>query len=723
MSYTVKDYIKKAKRILDKNWTDSYTMPSSMLYQHQWNWDSGFIAIGYSRFDTFRAIKELVSLFKAQWQNGMLPHIVFNQQRLGSYFPEPDFWQTNTSRHAPKDILTSGITMPPVHAMAVLKIYERARNREKVLDFMSWIYPRLLKLHRYFYQERDPEGIGLVYIRHPWESGMDNSPMWDSIMKNWVISGTDIPGYKRADLSKGVLSKMRPTDRDYDRYVFLVELFRKLNYDERLIFQECPFVVYGPLFNSIVCASNEALVKISEILGKDKKEPLTWYEQTARAIREILYHPEHGMFDFYDLREKQLIDVDTAAGFLPLLCGAPTRKQAERLYSYLNSRSFCALHQGNCFSIPNYDTQREDFDRLNYWKGPVWININWLLMQGLRRYGYHQKADSVAKDILELPMRFGFYEYYDSFDGRGYGSKDFSWTAALFIDTAYETYEQTGKQPVFKRLKNKLWKTLVLNTTKHTTKTTSHRLSEQLLAKIQEIKSLYYTDAGTVDYDSMRISEQYRQYKELAGSLKEFDLGVLKTTEERLAFWINIYNSIVVDGIISLGIKSSVKEVMGFFTKIKYLIGGYLFSPDDIEHGILRANSRHPSRPFRQFGMFDRRRRFALESLDPRIHFALVCGSRSCAPIRFYTPEGIDRELEIAAKNFINSSEVVIIPEEKRVVLSMIFKWYQRDFGGLEGVLNFITGYMVDDDKREFLLNKPRGLKIDYLYYDWNLNR
>ncbi len=340
------------------------------------------------------------------------------------------------------------------------------------------------------------------------------------------------------------------------------------------------------------------------------------------------------MFDFYDLVEKRLVDVETAAGFMPLLCGAPTREQADRIYGYLNSKSFCALHQGNCFSIPNYYTQKEDFDRLNYWRGPVWININWLLMQGLRRYGYHQKADSVAKDILELPMRFGFYEYFDSLNGRGYDSSNFSWTAAL----------------------------------------------------------------------------------------RNYDLELLKTRQEGLSFWINIYNTIVVDGIIQLGIKSSVKEVMGFFSRIKYIIGGYSFSPDDIEHGILRANKRHPSRPFRQFGSFDTRKRYALEELDPRIHFALVCGSRSCAPIRFYTPQGIDRELDTAATNFINSSEVVVIPEEHRIVLSMIFKWYQKDFGGLDGVIDFIIRYF-DDDKRSFLSEHRYGLTVDYLYYDWNLNK
>lgn len=66
-------YLKRAKKILDENWTGSYTKPSPSLYPHQWNWDSGFIAIGYSHYNQKRAEMELLSLFNAQWPNGMLP--------------------------------------------------------------------------------------------------------------------------------------------------------------------------------------------------------------------------------------------------------------------------------------------------------------------------------------------------------------------------------------------------------------------------------------------------------------------------------------------------------------------------------------------------------------------------------------------------------------------------------------------------------------------------
>jgi hypothetical protein len=550
-------HIGRAKDILAGNWTGSYTMPAPKLYPHQWNWDSGFIAIGYSRFDTKRAITELKRLFSAQWTNGMLPQIVFNKEKLGGYFPEPDFWQAGRSGKIPTGALTSGITMPPIHALAVLKVYENAQKPDEVLPFLRWVYPRLLSFHRYLYRERDPEGTGLVYIRHPWESGMDNSPMWDLVLERIDLKSIKVPPYERRDLKSGVAADSRPKDSEYDRFVFLVDLARRVNYDEARIREESPFLIYGPLFNSVLSASNEALVKIAEILGEPYVEPEGWFDTTCRAISEKLYHEEHGMFAFYDGVEGRLLEVDTAAGFMPLFAGAASPSQAARLYEYLDSKSFCALHQGNCFSIPNFDTQKEGFDRKNYWRGPIWININWMLMQGLKRYGFVQKAGSVAKDILELPVRFGFHEYYDSFDGRGYGSTDFSWTAALFIDTAFQTYSKTGTATLTTRIKNLLVRDIILNDEGEAAEVSPEKLAEEMLSTIKDIKAAFYTDEGVVDYEAIRKSQEYAGYRRLTAALRSFDPTLLTDDARGLAFWINLYNSIIVDGIIALHIKES----------------------------------------------------------------------------------------------------------------------------------------------------------------------
>src|SRR3712207_1260569 len=95
------DLIQQAKMVLDFNWTGQYTKPGPRLYPHQWSRDSALIAIGYSRYDEERAIKELTHLFDAQWKNGLLPQIVFNP-RFGMYFPGIEFWHASESPDAPR---------------------------------------------------------------------------------------------------------------------------------------------------------------------------------------------------------------------------------------------------------------------------------------------------------------------------------------------------------------------------------------------------------------------------------------------------------------------------------------------------------------------------------------------------------------------------------------------------------------------------------------------
>ena len=127
-----------------------------------------------------------------------------------------------------------------------------------------------------------------------------------------------------------------------------------------------------------------------------------------------------------------------AAGFMPLLSVAPTADEAKVLCRFLESKAFCSLSDERCYSIPNYNLEGDLLDASNYWRGPVWINTNWLLLQGLRRYGFQEKAERVKSDMIRLVKQFGFHEYFDPFEGTAYGTDNFSWTAALTLDVALE---------------------------------------------------------------------------------------------------------------------------------------------------------------------------------------------------------------------------------------------------------------------------------------------
>ena len=425
----------RARAILEQNWDGFYTRPAAGLYPHQWSWDSAFIAIANAHIDVERAITEMKSLFKGQWANGLLPHIVYHKYSE-TYFPGPDFWRTDRCPHAPDEPKTSGIVQPPVHATAVLHILRCINDRDRAHTFARMMFPRLVAWHDYLYCKRDPEGDGLVCIRHPWESGQDNSPVWDAVLKRIQPKPEEIPSYRRKD-TVFVSGDERPETSDYDRYVYLIKLFYDRNYDEAAICRDTPFRVQDVLFNTLLIKAEQDLAEIARYLHENPTKFENRAEWSARRMNEKLWDEKHGIYFDYDVVNQTILDVHVAAGFSPLYAGVPGREQANRIMDYLNSFAFCPIGE-NCYAVPSYDRAAPGYSPKKYWRGPIWMNINWLLYRGVRAYGYDAYADWIRRSMLELPARFGFYEYYDPDEGGGHGSKDFSWTAALVLDFIHE---------------------------------------------------------------------------------------------------------------------------------------------------------------------------------------------------------------------------------------------------------------------------------------------
>ncbi|MFQ6120422.1 MAG: hypothetical protein ACE5KE_11120, partial [Methanosarcinales archaeon] len=269
-----KNLILKASKILENNWRGTHTVPSPTLYPHQWNWDSGFIAIGYSYINQERSQKEIRSLFEGQWANGMLPHIIFRSK--DSYFPGPEYWEIDLSKYAPT-IKTSGITQPPVQAIAALQIYKNAKDKKSAKSFLKQLFPKILAFHRYLLTKRDPEHSGLVTIFHPWESGLDNSIRWDEALARITVK--DLPKYERVDL-KEVSSSERPSKDTYDKYVYLMEIMKKYHYEEEKIYNNIPFKVKDIGFSTILYVANKAMLDIADILGESKYEIESWIKKT-----------------------------------------------------------------------------------------------------------------------------------------------------------------------------------------------------------------------------------------------------------------------------------------------------------------------------------------------------------------------------------------------------------------------------------------------------------
>ncbi len=430
------ELLAKAREVLTHNDRGFYTIPAEGLYPHQWLWDSCFIAIGLRHYDIERAKQEVLSLLRGQWSNGMVPHMIINPSLRNDKHSR--IWRSWVNPNAPDDIETSGITQPPMLAEAIVRIGRKLPTVER----RSWyraVWPALLAYHEWLYTDRDPHGEGLVLLIHPWETGLDNTPPWMSEMNNhllpWWIrilrkmhADTALSLFRRD--TRHVPREQRPTNLESMALFDAQRRLRRKEYNISRILDHSLFAIEDLAFNSILVRANEHLLTIaSGIRATVPMELLKRIEQTAKAFDE-LWDPYTETYYSRDFVTHRLLKEPSIEGLLPLYAGCISKERAAILVKSIeNEHMFGPAHP-----IPTTPISSLWFDPERYWQGPTWFNTNWLIIDGLRRYGYHHHADALVDSMRELMEQHGFYEYYNPKTGAPLGAKNFSWTAALSID-------------------------------------------------------------------------------------------------------------------------------------------------------------------------------------------------------------------------------------------------------------------------------------------------
>jgi hypothetical protein len=370
-------------------------------------------------------MKELKYLLNAQWKNGMIPHIVFNEKEK-TYFPSADFYDVTRSPDAPEHVGTSGVTQPPVHALACFYIYLNSDDKGKSKEFLREVYPNLLRFHRFLMCERDPERSGLVTLFHPWESGRDDSPVWDDALARVKI--TKMPKFKRLDILAVDEAAQRPTNEEYDRFIYLIELMKQKNYDQRMLYEKFPFKIKDVTFSGILYIANRILSHIADLIGEDAGEILEWISRAEQNFHKF-FSGTDGLFYDYDLIVNKRIFKRTISS-IPLYSGLVSDQEAKALVRWISDADFCADYD----TVASTDEKDSYFKSVTYWRGPIWINSNWGLWLGLLHYGYNERAEQIRQGVFKLVQNQGFREYFEPTTGRGLGGKNFSWTAALVVD-------------------------------------------------------------------------------------------------------------------------------------------------------------------------------------------------------------------------------------------------------------------------------------------------
>lgn len=259
-------------------------------------------------------------------------------------------------------------------------------------------------------------------------------------------------------------------------------------------------------------------------------------------------------------------------------------------------------------------------------------------------------------------------------------------------------------------------------------KVSAVELSKKLQTSMLRLKGEFTgSDGQGVDYEKLKISQQFKEYEELTPQLQNVELDGLSENDKK-AFFINLYNALTIHGLARQEtLPDSVLNIQQFWKKTSYNVAGHSYSLDDIEHGILRGNKPHPSSMNPQFKPGDPREKFVC-TLDPRIHFALVCGAVSCPAINVYSAANIEKALDEATKNFCRQ-EVSMFTEVDEIWLSKIFQWYLDDFGKTDlDVIKWTIPYLeLNIQQRAWtLLAKLQSygtVDVKYNEYDWRLNR
>ena len=418
--------IDRAISVLRGNDTGIFVKPGPHQYPHQWNWDSALIALGFSHFDVPRAQLEIRSLLSGQWQDGMVPSVVYHSIP-SDYFPNPEFWQIENSPSAP-GVPTTGITQPPLLATVV----RRLQTRQPMHDFVQEVYPSLLNWHRWLHTARDVDDSDLACILHPWESGTDDSPRWLDLLAS--IQPEAVPEFQRGD-TRHVPADERPHRSEYERFIYLIDVFRTLSYEPRDLLANSPFLVQDVLFNAILFRADEDLRALAVSLDEPTDEIDSWISNVQLNFNTRFWHEGVGLYYDFDVRSNEPIQVNTASTLLPLFAGLPSERQAQRLVEehLLNPEEYAPAGAVRHWVTTTAKTE-PTWESRRYWRGPVWVIMNWLIMEGLTRYGYDDLANTIRQDTLSLIEASGFREYYDAQDGSGCGSTDFSWSAALALE-------------------------------------------------------------------------------------------------------------------------------------------------------------------------------------------------------------------------------------------------------------------------------------------------
>jgi glycogen debranching enzyme len=225
--------------------------------------------------------------------------------------------------------------------------------------------------------------------------------------------------------------EFRPLDIDYDRYVTIKNHLRKNNYNPNKLFKVSLFNVVDVGFNSIFLRANKDLVKLLKMFDLKSNEIDSYISRSEKKIVK-LYNKKNNSFFNLDLKNNKKITIPSITNYFILFADLKDKKLNNNIIKNLKKHS-----NKEKYFFSSIKSNHRKFEEKRYWRGPVWINCNWIIYQGLKNKD-NRFANQIKKKTIDLVKQKGFNEYFSCKTGKGFGATNFSWTASLFLDLILE---------------------------------------------------------------------------------------------------------------------------------------------------------------------------------------------------------------------------------------------------------------------------------------------
>lgn len=245
-------------------------------------------------------------------------------------------------------------------------------------EFLDEIYEPMVRWNNWWFEHNDVDGNGLCEYQHPFSSGLDDSPLWDEGMP-----------------------------------------------------------VESPDLNTYLCLQLESLSKIARVLGEtaDARRWAEHADQMAHRMIQLMWDAQAGLF--WASRNGQWVNVRTPFNLFPLITGRLPPEITKRLVTHLTDASQFWPR----YPVPTVALNDSHYNPHQMWRGPTWVNVNYLLIEGLERTGYLAVARELRHRTLAMMLDDNdIYEYYHPETGAAppKAASIFGWSSALFIDLALQ---------------------------------------------------------------------------------------------------------------------------------------------------------------------------------------------------------------------------------------------------------------------------------------------